>query len=142
MNKQKLKSQINQYLSGEKEVLFAYVFGSFIRDAAYRDIDIAVYMKPFPDLVRLGRMQAELSGLTGKETDLVLLNKLPNKNPSFAHNIVSRGELLLNRNPKQHTGYKHRVLLMYFDTAPLREKVDRAFEKRVESGKFGQRNYE
>lgn len=141
MSKEATISEIKKYLARQDDVVFAYVFGSFVKRKAFRDIDIAIYINSEIDLLRLGSIQSELTELTGENIDLVLLNGLPGKNPAFAHEIVTHGELLFTTHQEKFVHYKRKALLFFFDTARLREGVQGAFAKRLESGKFGHRNY-
>jgi len=38
-----LISQLRELLSGKEPVLFAYLYGSFLGEGFFRDIDVAVY---------------------------------------------------------------------------------------------------
>lgn len=50
MDKQKF-SKITQYLENQPDLVFFYVFGSFLTSPNYRDIDVGVYFRPFiPDV--------------------------------------------------------------------------------------------
>lgn len=141
MAKQDIASRISDYLLRQEEIVFAYLFGSFIYGDVFRDIDVAVYMEVKPDLIRFGLIKAELDQLTGHETDLVLLNGLSEKNPAFANEIISRGELLFSRDSDLYTAYRRKALLHYMDTARLREQIEQALERRIETNKFGLRDY-
>ena len=44
--KTNIRNKITEYLSGRPEISFAYLFGSFVEIDNYKDIDIAVYIKP------------------------------------------------------------------------------------------------
>ncbi len=121
--------------------MFAYIFGSFVKSERFLDIDVAAFYDNEPDLLEIGGMQSELNKKTGKKVDIVTLNKLYEKKPAFAFNIITDGELIVNRNPQARTRYKTKVLLRYFDTAYLRKKVNRAFEKRIEMNKFDKRDF-
>ncbi len=142
MNKENIKHTLKQYLLQQGEVMFAYLFGSFVQGKQYRDIDIAIYTESKPELIRLGIIQAELSQRTRVDTDLTCLNNLPAKNPSLAYDIVTHGMLLFSKNSEKHTSYKKKALMYYFDTAPLRKDIEQAFSNRLASDKFGARNYE
>ena len=140
--KSKIRQQITDFFAPKDEVIFVYLFGSVVTKETFRDIDIAIYMDSSPDLIRQGKLQTAVDHLIEYKVDLVILNKLPNKNPAFAHKIVTKGELLLNKNPTVHTEYKSNVLQYYFDTAYLRNQFEDAFIQRMKTGKFGERNYE
>ena len=66
MNKEAVIEKIRDYLGHQDEMIFALLFGSFIKGKAFRDIDIAVYAEKEFDLLRLGIMQAELTERTGQ----------------------------------------------------------------------------
>lgn len=81
--KKAIQTKITDYLSKQQDIMFAYLFGSFVDQDRYRDIDVSIYLDPYPDLIRLGSLQAALDKLLkGRKVDLVLLNDVPKKNPS------------------------------------------------------------
>jgi len=142
IDKSDVKSSIRNYLFQQKNVIFALIYGSFITEKAFRDIDIAIFTGSDRNLLRLGKMKAELSKLTQTETDLIYLNNLYSKDPAFAYEVVKKGELIVNKRPEIFINFKKRVLLNYIDTQKLREMMDQAYLRRLHSKKFGQRNYE
>ncbi len=121
--------------------MFAYLYGSFHQKERYRDIDVGIYMDPEPDLLKVGEMTSELNKKTRQEIDLVMMNRLPARNPELAFQIVSRGKLLFTRDEQAHNLYKEKTLKIYYDTAYLRKQIKQAFDKRIEEGKFGERDY-
>jgi predicted nucleotidyltransferase len=141
MNKKDLIDKIKGCLTARNELVFAYIYGSFVRGDQYRDIDIAVYFETVPELLTLGRYQAELEKICHLKVDLTLLNDLPAKKPAMAHEIVTRGTLIINKTPSIQVDYKRDSMLRYFDTHRLRKMMDDAFRRRLSTGKFGERNY-
>jgi predicted nucleotidyltransferase len=141
MDKKELISTIRTYLEKREGLVFAYIHGSFVTADRFRDIDLAIYGNPKPTLMDIGAMITDLSVLTGFKIDITLLNDLQNNSPSLAFNIVSYGELLFCTDTTLHTTYKTGVLLNYFDTAYLRDMVEKAFQERMETGNFGKRVY-
>lgn len=140
MVKKTIISSIQTYLEKQEDIQFAYLFGSFVSQDRYRDIDLAVYSEK-PDLMKLGSMQTDLAKRTNTEIDLIYLNGFPGTNPGFGYQVVTRGELIYNKASHKHDEFKKRVLLAYFDTAPLRNQMNRAFINRIRSNKFGERDY-
>jgi uncharacterized protein len=122
-------------------MVFAYIHGSFVTGDRFRDIDMAIYSSPKPTLMDIGAMITDLSGLTGFKIDITLLNDLQNNSPVLAFNIVTYAELLLCTDTTLHTTYKTGILLNYFDTAYLRDMVEKAFQERMDTGNFGKRGY-
>lgn len=142
--KKNITIKVRDYLSQQQDVVFAYLFGSFASRERYRDIDVGIYMDPYPDLIRLGNIKVALDKLlkVKAEVDLVLLNGIPKENPTFGFQVIRSGNLLVNKDITFHKDYKNRILCHYFDTAYIRDKMDQAFSDRVKGGKFALRNYE
>lgn len=139
--KNELKSKIRSFLQKQEDIVFAILFGSFKNKNKFRDIDIAIYMAGDSSLLKIGSLKSELDLLTKNNTDLIVLNNLYTKNPELAYEIAVRGDVLFTHKPELLTCFKKRAFLIYFDTAYLRRKVDKAFKKRLNEKKFGQRDY-
>lgn len=137
-----VRTAVKKYLSEKKRVSFAYLFGSFAKNDVYRDIDVAIFFKSKPDLLKLGEIQAELQSLIPETpVDMLLLNDLINKKPVLAQQVITKGALLINNDPENHGQFKEKTMQVYFDTAYLRKLMDEAFANRLEKGEFGARNY-
>lgn len=61
-----LRKKITEYILNQPDIMLAWFHGSFVKSPVWRDIDIAVYMHPEPDLLRLGEIQGELEDIAGK----------------------------------------------------------------------------
>jgi len=140
-DRDRIKSSICRFLLKQEDIEFAILFGSFKHKKQFRDIDIGIYLTKDLSLLKIGYLKSELDLLTGKDTDLLVLNNLYDKNPELAYEIVAYGEVLFTRKPDMFKNYKKRAFLIYFDTAILRNKVNSAFKKRLLEKKFGQRDY-
>lgn len=141
MNREESISIIKNFLAQQSNIVFAYLFGSAVTSEVFRDIDIAIYTDTAHDLMALGYLQSELDKQIGSKLDIISLNNLPDKNPALAFGIVTDGKLLVMNNKQQHTAFKKKALLYYFDTAPLREAVNKTFKQRLHHKQFGNRNY-
>lgn len=101
--KEEIIQKVKQALSDKKEVLFAYVFGSFLDSPSFRDIDIGVYIKKiappqvFDYELQLSQAVAEKCGLPFDFFEVKVLNFAPS---SFLNNIFCRGQLLFSKNQK------------------------------------------
>lgn len=95
--RQKITEKVKQVLSREKELVFAFVFGSFLNSPSFRDVDIAVYAKKieknrvFDFEVSLAEKTAKTVSFPIDAIDLKYLNFAPH---SFLNNVFSRGQLL------------------------------------------------
>lgn len=141
MDKQMIEESIINYLQMHDEILFAFVFGSFLTRDNYRDIDIAVYCKETPGLIELGTIYSELSELIKIKVDVIILNGLPEKSPVIVHQVISKGKLLKNSNEDVLIAFREKTMRKYFDTAYLRKQMNKAFENRLDKYAFGKRNF-
>ncbi|HII67643.1 MAG TPA: nucleotidyltransferase domain-containing protein, partial [Thermococcaceae archaeon] len=60
-DREKIKKRITDFLINRKEVLFAYIHGSFIENRPFRDIDVAIYVDGDHDLAYELEMEEELT---------------------------------------------------------------------------------
>ena len=88
MNKDELVQKLGDYFKARNDVAFAYLFGSTAKDTSHSesDVDIGVYFKTgsrvleyesthrYPGESGIG---IELERLTGRQTDMVVLNRAP-----------------------------------------------------------------
>jgi len=139
--RERIVSRIRDFLCKQEEIAFAILFGSFNDKKEFRDIDIAIYLAGDSNLLKIGYLKSELDLLTKNNVDLVLLNNLYNKNPVLSYEIAAKGSVLCTRDPGLFYSYKKRAFLIFFDTEYLRDRVNKAFKKRVNEKKFGQRDY-
>ncbi|GAB4559032.1 MAG: nucleotidyltransferase domain-containing protein [Anaerolineae bacterium] len=127
-------------LLGEYDfVEFAVLFGSFARHAQqpWSDLDIGIYVSRSLSLWEQGQLTAAVERHVGREVDLVILNTALDRNPALAYRAVSEGTLLFCRDHEAFVTFKTRAMLRYLDTAYLRATTTRAFQRRIETGKFG-----
>lgn len=141
MDTQAKEEIIKRYLQKREDILFAFVFGSFLTRANYRDIDIAVYFKEAPGLMELGLVHSELGDLLKTKVDVISLNGLPGKLPVMAHQVASTGKLVKNKDEDALIAFRENAMRHYFDTAYLRAQMNKAFETRLDQHAFGKRNY-
>jgi uncharacterized protein len=116
-----LTEQIRESLDHEKEILFAYLYGSAVYDPTLSggDIDIAVYLTP-SNMSEYLRKEADLTGLLisrlhTDEIDLRILNVLP---LVLQHRILKDGILILSRDEIQRTDFETSVMIRFFDLKP------------------------
>jgi len=88
MSKGHLLEKLRAYFRGREDVAFAYLFGSVAKDRAHSesDVDIGVYFKPEGKALEYEsdkryageeEMWSDLDGITGRHTDMVVLNRAP-----------------------------------------------------------------
>lgn len=118
---------------------FAFLFGSFARATPqpWSDIDIAIYVSRPLSLWEQGQLAAALERGLGRDVDLLILNTALDHNPALAYKAISEGVLLFCRRRETFVDFKTKAILRYLDTAFLRAMVARAFQERLETGRFG-----
>ncbi len=122
MHKSEIINIISQELKQKQEILFAYVFGSFVNSENYIDVDVAIYVHNLPKEGNIVwypiSISVELEKKINKSVDVVLLNKLPD------HIIfeVSKGILLFSRDEDFRIDFLNYSWKRYFDVAQKREK--------------------
>lgn len=113
--KEAIKAKIRDYLSGQTEIRFAYLGGSFLEGGAFRDIDLGIYFEPvLSKSVQLDlalQYAAELSCRIGFPVDIQPLN---NASLEFQYQ-TSRGELLFSQDEEQRLNFIEDIWPQYFD---------------------------
>ena len=86
--KQRLIEKIEKVLSECDDVIFAYLYGSFLTSESHRDIDIALYVS---DDIRSSSLAVDVQIALGKETglppdvfDIRIVNRIPQTGDLFA----------------------------------------------------------
>jgi len=112
--KERLLSSLRELLGKRDEVLFAVVFGGFLEDRPFRDVDVGVYLaygRAAEDIVEAAlyaeELGVELSEALGLPVDVVVLNHVPAKLLLRA----LRGRVLVDKDPIKRA----RLYLMALD---------------------------
>jgi len=95
-DREKVINILREYFLEEPYTQLAIVFGSFVEDKVYRDIDIAIYSLCEDDLEYLLRMGSTLEIMLEKPVDIVPIRSV---NPRFRLRILNRGYVVVDKNP-------------------------------------------
>lgn len=120
-SRNRLLENIGRVLEHHPEILFAFVFGSFIEKLPFRDIDLGLYMwyDAIPD--SRFKYEDELSEEIRRELrlpfpiDVRLLNDAP---VSFQFHAI-RGILIVDRNPEVRAALQSHIISRYLDMKPF-----------------------
>ncbi|KJR96197.1 MAG: nucleotidyltransferase [Peptococcaceae bacterium BRH_c4a] len=117
--KKKIRSILKRELSRHKEVIFAYLHGSFLLPVPCGDIDIAVYLEGAA-LKREhweyeARLAMLLDPLAGMPVDVLTLNCAP---VALRYHATS-GKVLLSKNEPARYTFLEETWREYFDCQPL-----------------------
>ena len=128
--RERLLREVEIYLAEREEILFAYAHGSFVTDAFFRDLDIAVFLRAEEAsgvryTYELGlESEIEKALASGFPVDVRVLNFVP---ISFQYRAIC-GRLLLDRDPQARVAFFSKVVSRYLDIKPiLRHHTKEAF---------------
>lgn len=113
--------RLGGYLKKRPNLLFAYVYGSFVMADKFRDIDIAVYLKddPSPPLHAELEFETELANIIKNYlVDVRIINNAP---LSFRYNVIKSGKPIVVIDDDARTEFEEPTLNHYFDFSPFRK---------------------
>ena len=112
---------IQKFLEARQDVVFAYLFGSFVREQSFRDVDVAVFLDPPPNSPLLAELQLEeaLSQVVQVPVDVRVLNQAP---VGFLYQVFKEGKCLVDRDPDRRVDFVCWVFRAYFDIARFRRE--------------------
>ena len=125
-NKQIIVEKIKKYLRNKNEVMYAYIFGSFLIKENYHDLDIALYLdKEFDknDFVEYpygyeSKIMTELEQLLKQRIDIVIMN---NAGITILQRIINKGKLIVSKNDKHRIDYENYIRKLYIDAGTIRK---------------------
>ena len=116
--KEKLIERLRDFLRSRDEVVFAYVFGSFLEEETFHDIDIGIYLSEIPqeESTQYGlALNQTLSSNLRIPVDVRVLNFAP---VSFLYHVI-RGKLIVERDEEVSTTLVEQTIQRYLDLKPL-----------------------
>jgi uncharacterized protein len=126
MDKEKLLNLLKKVLAEDERVVFAYAYGSFVKEQSFRDIDVGIYVKnsgenPF---VISSDVKTQLSRIFKKENidftadqfDIQIINHAPF---TFLKRVFKEGILLIDHDPELRTDLVEYVSSKYRECAGL-----------------------
>jgi len=120
-DKKIIMERLRYSLEKRPNLLFAYVYGSFVMADKFRDIDIAVYLKQIPSTplhVEL-ELETELGNIIKNYlVDVRILNNAP---LSFRYNVIKSGKPIVVVDDDARTDFEEATLSNYFDFSPFRK---------------------
>ncbi len=120
-DRERLIQRIEAALAPRQEVVFALVFGSFLHQDAFHDIDLAIWTTASADPRADIALAAELSASIGLPVDARRINDAP---VAFLFHAL-RGRPVLVRDPQLLADVMERTARDYHDRAPLLARATR-----------------
>ncbi|MBS7251897.1 MAG: hypothetical protein KIH08_15100 [Candidatus Freyarchaeota archaeon] len=125
---------IGEVLSEFAEVAFGYVFGSFLGDRGYRDVDVAIYVIDVNnsyDLMKYSMRVArtlERKVKPRREFDVRDLNTAP---ITFQYEVVRSGKLVFSRDDVKRVRFEAEVLSTFLDYKETLDWLNKKFLARI-----------
>lgn len=113
-DKQNIMERLAGYTESRKEISFAYIYGSFVEEIPFHDIDVGIYLSEINkesatsyalDLAHF------LSNALRIRTDVYVLNYAP---VLFLYHVI-RGRLIFERDEDIRAGVVENTIREYFD---------------------------
>lgn len=115
MEKEKIITVIKDFFSNRKEVVFAYLHGSFIEGEVFRDIDVAVYLSREEGTEYEISNSVKLESILRMPVDIKVLNNAP---LAFKYH-ATRGLLIICRDDEQREEFVEGTWDEYQDFKPV-----------------------
>lgn len=112
--KMEILKKIVSIIKDKEEILFAYVFGSFVKDEEFSDIDIGVYLRNSADMEKEFALENEMEETLKIPVDVRIINNAP---ISFIYNVL-RDKMLI-KNDEKRADFEGQILKRYFDYVHL-----------------------
>jgi predicted nucleotidyltransferase len=119
MNKQELMGKIKDFLRTREEIRFAYLFGSFVEEEHFKDIDVGIYIDETESITQdkfydIG-LSNELESIVTFPVDIIILNRAPS---AIVYN-ASKGMLLKNTDDDLRVNFITQQWKLYWDLKPV-----------------------
>lgn len=112
-NKKRVYELLKELLDEKKEIILAYIYGSFNEKKIFRDIDIAVVVDPLPSNTLSYELDLsyEIESTLNIPVDVKVINNAP---VDFAA-VAINGTLLLSKNEEKRVDFEFRIMRDYLD---------------------------
>ena len=118
--KEIVMERISNILKAKPYVMFSYIFGSFVTECPFKDIDIGIYISNMGAISPLKlelKIESEIEEVIHCPTDIRIINHAP---LSFIYNILKGGILIVDRDKSLRADFEGLVYKKYFDFRHLR----------------------
>ena len=120
LSREQIVVKVKEELQKRSEIVFAYLFGSFVDEQEFRDVDVALYVRkgsiPDDGVWYSIRLSLDLEKAIGHSVDVIIMNTAPDH---LIHRI-SKGQVLLDRDEDLRTDFVTAAWKRYFDIQPKR----------------------
>jgi predicted nucleotidyltransferase len=136
-NKTDLLAITKEVMEKDEDVLFAYLYGSYVHNSIHfeSDIDVAVYLNP-SNIKKYIKKEEELATLLiaqlhSDKIDLRILNISPFL---LQYNILKEGILIFVRDEPERVDFENRVMNRFFELKPYLDECKQMLSLRIKAG--------
>lgn len=120
--KQMIIEKISSRFRKRKNITFAYIFGSFVRDEKFSDIDIGVFVSKESSRESLNfefDLEEEIQSFTHVPVDVRIINHAP---LSFVYHVIKEGILIKDKDASKRADFEGMIFKKYLDFAFYRKQ--------------------
>lgn len=124
-SKDSLLKELTEAVKETGLIRFAYIYGSFLREDSFGDIDLAIYLDESSltgegNLIHHETMiEMEMEERFNYPFDVRIINNAP---LSFRYSVLKNGSLLYSENQDLSTNFASRTIVDYIDFLPYRRR--------------------
>lgn len=113
-SKARITDEVAALLARKENILFAYVFGSFVTADSFQDIDIALYVKDGTEesLILELAIERELEDTVGLPVDVRIIN---HASSAFVYNVIKGKIVVVERDRLIRSDFESLIFKKYFD---------------------------
>lgn len=125
-DKEKIIAKVTSILSKEDDIVFVYLFGSFLTNyfkPGRSDLDIGIYFEKTPSIYRIHELQYAIE----KELNQfgkIDIAQMQLRNLILNHEIFKKGKIVVNKDPDFHKRFKLSQWSQYIDFKISRRKLE------------------
>ncbi len=117
--KEKIIRELRNRLSKEKNIVFAYLHGSFLDENDFNDVDIAIFLDQKTSEPNPVDFEISLSLKLEKSLNVSVDAKILNFSPLSFRYHATKGKLILSRDEAIRENFLCRTWSDYFDFKPV-----------------------
>lgn len=123
--KESIINRIARQMGKMPEIIFAFLHGSFLDEAPFGDLDLAIFVDPSCPAAGDKALEYELKTemllehIAGIPVDVRILNQAPKP---FRYSVLKNGRLIFCRDDELYADFLSHTLVSYFDFAPYRKR--------------------
>jgi len=104
-----------------KEITIVYLFGSFVTEKFFADIDLGILTKMEMENTLNYELEIEckLEKIVKYKIDVRVINKAP---LSFCQNVIRYGKVILDKDPNLRADFEGKIFKLYFDFSRFRQQ--------------------